>query len=146
MKNALQDMQRFYDAMFKNTIGYDYLTKFVERAGKSFPPYSVIKKNDNGNFWEVQVALAGYGPKDIKVTQTDFQLKVESVKRDDNDADKDEYQYCGIAKRAFAMSLAICQNVNVLSADFKDGILYVTLEKVSPDSEPKEIPVNSDNE
>ena len=68
------------------TVGFDSVFDNFERmfsddffnAPSSYPAYNIVKTKDN--HYDVEVALAGFNKKDIKVSYADGQLSIESVK------------------------------------------------------------------
>ena len=70
------------------TIGFDSIFDNFERmfeddffnTSTSYPAYDIVKTGENQ--YDVEVALAGFNKKDIKVSYADGQLSIESVKND----------------------------------------------------------------
>ena len=85
--------------------------------------------------YDIEVALAGYGKKDITVNYEDNVLKIESVKSKEEKEveDNDGVLHKGIAKRSFVKSFTIADDVEVKGAELKDGLLKVSLMKIVPD-------------
>lgn len=105
----------------------------------NYPPYNIVETAKNK--YDIEVALAGYNKKDIDVTFEDGQLLIRS-KKSDKDESKDTDNntlYKGIAKRYFERSFTIAEDVEIKSAELKDGLLRVSLEKVIPESKQKKI-------
>ena len=100
----------------------------------NYPPYNIVETSKNN--YDIEVALAGYNKKDIDVTFENGQLIIKSKKSDkDETKDKDGNTiYKGIAKRYFERSFTIADDVEVKSAELKDGLLKVSLEKIVPDA------------
>ena len=95
----------------------------------------IIQKKDN--HYDVEVALAGFNKKDIKVSYADGQLSIESVKNDKT-KEKDENGniiHRGIAKRYFKKSFSVADNCEVKGAELKDGLLRVSLERLIPEAQ-----------
>jgi molecular chaperone IbpA len=108
----------------------------------NYPPYN-INKIDEFN-WQIQMALAGFGKKDINITTADNQLTVESVKdKDTKDVeDNDGLLFKGISKRQFKKAFTLADEVKVISAELKDGMLLIDLEKIVPEEKkPKTIKI-----
>ena len=124
------------------TVGFDSVFDNFERmfsddffnAPSSYPAYNIVKKKDN--HYDVEVALAGFNKKDIKVGYADGQLSIESVK---NDKTKEKNEngiiHRGIAKRFFKKSFSIADNCEVKGAELKDGLLRVSLERIIPEAQ-----------
>ena len=108
----------------------------------NYPPYNIVETSKNN--YDIEVALAGYNKKDIDVTFEDGQLTIKSKKSDkDETKDKDGNTiYKGIAKRYFERSFTIADDVEIVGAELKDGLLKVSLEKIIPESrKPKTIEI-----
>jgi molecular chaperone IbpA len=107
----------------------------------TFPPYNVIKKDEN--LVSMQFALAGYRPEDVEVTVEDRILKIEG-KSTDNGAV--EYVYKGIAQRNFQKSFKLGQYYEVRDAIHSNGLLTVNLEKIVPaEKQMRRIEINSES-
>ena len=109
------------------TINYD--TTNVQ----NYPPYNIVK---TGKYtYDIQVALAGYGKKDVDVSFEDSVLTIKSIK--DNDVKEVEENegmlHKGIAKRMFTKSFTIAEDVEINGAELKDGLLSVSMERVIPE-------------
>ena len=132
------------------TVGFDSVFDNFERmfsddffnAPSSYPAYNIVKTKDN--HYDVEVALAGFNKKDIKVSYADGQLSIESVKNDKT-KEKDENGniiHRGIDKRYFKKSFSVSDNCEVKVAELKDGLLRVSLERLIPEAQkPKVIDI-----
>ena len=137
----MSEFDRIFDAFLRNSIGFDYLPKFLARTGSSFPPYDLVKIDDNA--FEVQVALAGYGPEDVEVKQIDNTLTISHRQLGEATEPDERIQYKGIAKRAFNLSFALGAEIEVESADFTNGLLIVGLKRLVPEKNEKLIPIGT---
>jgi molecular chaperone IbpA len=103
----------------------------------SYPPYNVIKE-DEDNF-TVELALAGY-------SKTDIDVKVEEgtvvVSGEIEDKSPETYVHKGIANRKFTRSFALGEYMEVQSAAFNNGMLSIKVERIVPeDKKPKTIKI-----
>jgi len=125
------------------TVGFDrFFSDWEEMFSNDFfktpsnwPAYNIVEKKDN--HYDVEVALAGFNKKDIKVSYADGQLSIESV-RNDKTKEKDENGniiHRGIAKRYFKKSFSVADNCEVKGAELKDGLLKVSLERIIPEAQ-----------
>lgn len=122
----------FFDDLFGN-VKFDSITP-------KYPPRNIIK-NDENNF-TVEFALAGWSPDEIEVTQKKDVLYV-SANREEID-ETDNYIYKGISKKSFNVSFSLLSNLEVESADMKDGMLRVHIVRVVPEEEkPKMIEIKT---
>ena len=125
------------------TVGFDrFFSDWEEMFSNDFfktpsnwPYYNIVEKKDN--HYDIEVALAGFNKKDIKVSYADGQLSIESVKNDKT-KERDENGnviHQGIAKRYFKKSFSIADNCEVKNAELKDGLLRVSLERIIPEAQ-----------
>ena len=99
----------------------------------NYPPYIIIK---TGKYtYDIQVALAGYGKKDVDVSFENSILTIKSVKdKEEKEVeDNDGVLHKGIAKRMFTKSFTIADEVEIKGAELKDGLLIVSMERVIPE-------------
>ena len=121
-----------FDDMFEQ---FDHMVDHLPHmtAANSYPPYDIVKTGSLT--YDILVALAGYGKKDISVSYENNVLKIESVKTKEEKEveDNDGVLHKGIAKRSFSKGFTIADDVEVKGAELKDGLLKVSLEKIVPD-------------
>ena len=124
------------------TVGFDSVFDNFERmfsddffnAPSSYPAYNIVKTKDN--HYDVEVALAGFNKKDIKVSYADGQLSIESIKNDKTkEKDENGIIHRGIAKRYFKKSFSVADNCEIKGAELKDGLLRVSLERIISESQ-----------
>ena len=111
---------------------FDAVTKLHTVEGgqsNSFPPYN-IKKLDAENY-EIQIALAGFSKKELKVYTEYGKLIIEGQK--ETKETESEYVHQGLAQRSFTREWTLSDDVEVRDVAFKDGLLTVKLGKVVPD-------------
>ena len=96
---------------------------------QSYPPYDIVKVTDNK--YNIQIALAGYSKKDIEVKVEENALSVKSIR--ESSEEKQEVIHQGISKRYFERHFPIADDVEVLGAELKDGLLTVSLERIIPE-------------
>jgi len=114
-------------------------------AGTSFPPYNIIRHDDENA--TVEFAVAGYKKDDIEIVVHPHpqNYKVLEVTSDRESSGEEEtvYEHRGIARRKFRSRLPLTEDWNVTGAYCEDGILYVNLHKIIPDEKkPKVIEIS----
>ena len=123
------------------TVGYDNVFDRFESmfdndhfftTTSNYPPYNIVKTGDYT--YDIELALAGFGKKDIDVNYADSQLTIKSIKDEKAEEDADDVLHKGISKRQFSRTFTIADDVEVKGAELKDGLLKVSLEKIIPDS------------
>ncbi len=106
---------------------FDMLTtQLPSMTASNYPPYNIVKTGSLS--YDIEVALAGYGKKDITVNYEDNILKIESVKDKDTKEveDNDGVLHKGIAKRNFMKHFTIADDMEVKGAELNDGLLQVS--------------------
>ena len=113
-----------FDRMFDN------LSRYVDNNATStgFPPYNIRKEGDYN--YVIEMALAGFGKKDIEVEVADGTLSVRSVKENSED---DSTVYRGISSRRFERKFTMADDIVVNSAKLENGMLSLELERVVPE-------------
>jgi molecular chaperone IbpA len=102
----------------------------------NYPPYNVIKEDDDT--YIVELALAGFDKSDISVTVDNGNLIVKG----ETEKKEAEFQHKGIATRSFTRSFALGEYMEVTSAEFENGMLSVTVERIVPEEKkPKSIKI-----
>lgn len=133
----------FTDPMFSNRVlGFENLVDRFERLSNEsqsgYPPYNIYK--DGLNF-QIEVALAGIEKKDIDIELSDAVLTVKYDGPKDTDSNT-EALHRGIAKRAFKLKFTLAEDLEVLGASLKNGLLTIDMERVVPDhKKPRSIEV-----
>lgn len=105
---------------------------------QSYPPYNVVKINDDKIVMEF--AVAGFKKDDISITT---EKNVLSIKAEKPEAEEKKYLHKGIAARKFSRAFSLPEYFEVESAGFEDGILYIDLIRNIPEEKkPKKISIN----
>ena len=124
----------FTDPMFSNRVlGFEMLVDRLERISNEsqsgYPPYNIFK---DGLKFKIEIALAGIDKKDVDIELCDGVLTIKhDGPKEDNSAE--EALHKGIAKRAFKLKFTLAEDLEVLGAAIKNGLLTVNLERVVPD-------------
>ena len=106
--------------------------EFFRTPTSTFPFYNIVKTGDTT--YNIEVALAGYSKKDIKVDYADNLLTIKSIKEVNDSKESNGVIHKGIAKRYFSKVFTIADDVEIKGAELKDGLLKVTLNKILPES------------
>ena len=124
----------FTDPMFSNRVlGFETLVDRLERISNEsqsgYPPYNIFK---DGLKFKIEIALAGIDKKDVDIELCDgvLTIKHDGPKEDDS---AEEALHKGIAKRAFKLKFTLAEDLEVLGAAIKNGLLTVNIERVVPD-------------
>ena len=120
-----------FDKITKNSIGMDdYLNRFWDLDTTSnYPPYNIVQVNNVES--RLEIALAGFKKKEVKVFTEYGKLYVEGKKEESKDAG--EFVHKGLAQRSFQRGWTISDDTEVRSVKFEDGLLTVELGKIVPE-------------
>ena len=119
------------DKISKNSIGMDdYLNRFWDlETSSNYPPYNIVQVNNVES--RLEIALAGFKKKEVKVFTEFGKLYVEGKKEESKDAG--EFVHKGLAQRSFQRVWTISDDTEVRSVKFEDGLLTVELGKIVPE-------------
>ena len=110
----------------------------IHANNAGYPPYNVLKLDDDN--YQISLALAGFTKDDINVSLDKGTLTITGEQTNIYDA---EVIHQGIASRKFTRSFALGEYMEVTSAEMKDGMLHIHLERQIPeDKKPKQISIN----
>jgi molecular chaperone IbpA len=134
------DLQPFY----RNSIGIDrwfdtVLDSIEHSSTTNYPPYNIVKKDDDN--YTIELAVAGFTEGEINVTTHDGQLVIKGEKVEQEE--EQNYLHKGISARKFERSFTLNDYVEVASATVANGILSIDLERHVPESmKPKTIAID----
>ena len=109
---------------------FDHLSRYVDNnvTSTGFPPYNIRKEGDYN--YVIEMALAGFGKKDIEVEVADGTLSIRSVKENSED---DSTVYRGISYRKFERKFTMADDIVVNDAKLENGMLSLELERIVPE-------------
>ena len=107
----------------------DYLDRFFnETRTENYPPYNIVQVNNVET--RLEVALAGFKKKEVKVYTEFGKLIVEGNREEKEDK---EFAFKGLAQRSFQRAWGISDDTEVQKVEFEDGLLTVTVGKIVPE-------------
>ena len=69
-----------YAPLFRSTVGFDRLFDMLENSVRTdWPPYNIEKKSENE--YRITMAIAGFGPDEVELTQHGPELTVTGQKK-----------------------------------------------------------------
>ena len=124
------DLPQLMDRISKNSIGLDnfFESFFDSDVTTNYPPYNLIHVNNVES--RLEIALAGFKKKEVKVYTEHGKLHVEGKKEEKKES---EYVHRGMAQRSFERSWQLSEDVEIKKVSFEDGLLTVELGKVVPE-------------
>lgn len=128
--------------LYRNSIGldsiFDSLLGRIEHNQSNYPPYNIVKSDDD--HYTIELAIAGFGQGDIDIQVKEGELIIKGEKSEDEES---QYLHHGIGTRKFTRTFNLAEYVEVQSADVENGILKVALERNIPEAmKPKSIAIN----
>lgn len=123
-------------SIHKFGIGFDSIFDEINRLTASqttnYPPYNIVKVDDDR--FNIEIAVAGFREGDLSVVVEKSNLTIKGEQKTDIDSPT-EYLYRGISARSFTRSFTLADHVEVVGATVENGILTVQLERVVPDAD-----------
>ena len=104
---------------------------------RGWPPYN-IEKTDSDRYL-IKMAIAGFSPQEVEVTQQGNTLMVTGRKTDNQD--HAEMLHQGIAFRNFRQTFNLTDHVKVVAADLENGLLSIDLVRPQPERIVKSISI-----
>jgi len=123
------------------SVGFDEMFKRLDQIHNqpngNYPPYNIVKKDDDN--YVIEIAVAGFDKKDFTISLEKSSLL---VKADKAKAEDKEFLHQGIAGRSFQRTFALAEHVEVKGAEYTNGILSIDLLRIIPEElKPKEFKV-----
>lgn len=108
---------------------------YAKAAAQNWPPYNIVKIDDNN--YTIEMAVAGFGKQNIDIELANNTLVVKgglTLDEVDPVSNPIQYVYKGIADRVFTRKFTLADSVEVKNAEMLNGILKIYLENLIPDS------------
>ena len=124
-----KDLAELFDKITTNSIGLDRtIQNFWESTNANYPPFNIIQENNHES--TLEIALAGFKKKEVKVYTEHGKLIVEGKKEEKKE---NEYVHRGMAQRSFQRGWQLTDDVEIKEVSFEDGLLSISLGKVVPE-------------
>ena len=124
-----KDLAELFDKITSNSIGLDRtIQNFWESTNATYPPFNIIQENNHES--TLEIALAGFKKKEVKVYTEHGKLIVEGKKEEKKE---NEYVHRGMAQRSFQRGWQLTDDVEIKEVTFEDGLLSINLGKVVPE-------------
>ena len=123
------NLSELMDKIARNSIGLDsYIDQVWGTTAQTYPPYNIVQHSNHES--SLEIALAGFKKKEVKVYTEHGKLHVEGKKEEKKES---EYVHRGMAQRSFERSWQLSEDVEIKKVSFEDGLLTVELGKVVPE-------------
>ena len=124
-----KDLAELFDKITTNSIGLDRtIQNFWENSNSSWSPFNIIQENNHES--TLEIALAGFKKKEVKVYTEHGKLIVEGKKEEKKE---NEYVHRGMAQRSFQRGWQLTDDVEIKEVVFEDGLLSIHLGKIVPE-------------
>ncbi len=140
---------RTYDLtpLFRSTVGFDRLARLMDSASQvesapTYPPYNIEKVADDD--YRITMAVAGFSENDLEITVQENSLLISGRIEDREETAEKSYLHRGIAARAFERRFDLADDIKVVGADVRNGLLNVDLVRVVPEEKkPRRIEIGA---
>ena len=123
------NLSELMDKITKNSIGLDdYINQVWGTTAQTYPPYNIVQHSNHES--SLEIALAGFKKKEVKVYTEHGKLVVEGKKEEKKET---EYVHRGMAQRSFNREWQLSEDVEISKVTFEDGLLTVDLGKIVPE-------------
>ncbi|TAL39357.1 MAG: Hsp20 family protein [Alphaproteobacteria bacterium] len=136
-----------FSPLFRSTVGFDRLSQMLESSltadqGVSYPPYNILKLDDD--HYRITMAVAGFAEKDIDITAKENQLIVQGKALEREETKDATYLHRGIAERAFERRFQLAEHIRVSDASLNNGLLTVELVREIPEAmKPRKVEIKA---
>lgn len=124
--NALNRALLGFDTLFN-----DFERRFANQINTSYPPYNILKHDDNT--YEIEVAVTGFNPDEVTVEIDQNQLIVKG-ERKEKEQDDAHYLHRSLAARDFTRTWTLAEHMEVGEGRIKNGVLKVEIKRVIPEA------------
>jgi len=139
---------RTYDfaPLYRSTIGFDRLAQMFDSAQRadsqpSYPPYNVELVAENK--YRITMAVAGFDRAELEIETERDTLKIVGRKKT---GEQRNFLHRGIAMRDFEHRFQLTDHVQVVSANFEQGLLNIDLVREVPEAlKPRKIAIDGEN-
>ena len=130
-----------YRPLYRSTVGFDRLLDMLDTSVRSdWPPYNIEKTSDND--YRITMAIAGFSPDEVELTQDGPELIVTGQKRPSQENRQILHQ--GLAIGDFKQAFKLADHVKVANATLENGLLSVDLVREIPEElKPRRIAIGS---
>jgi molecular chaperone IbpA len=134
-------------SIHKFAVGFDgifdeLMRVNAQQANTNYPPYNIVKHDED--HFAIELAVAGFREGDVNITLEKNVLTIKGEQTVDLDELENEVEYVhrGISARAFTRTFTLADYVEVVGASAENGILKIQLERQVPEEQkPKTVAI-----
>lgn len=136
MRKLQKEMDDMFDAFFERGRGGHALMEWGTRV-----PLSDIE--DLGDSLKVTVEMPGLEKDDIKISVDKDSVEISAERKATQEEKEKNYYHCERSYSSFRRMFGLPEEVNPddVDAEYKDGVLMVTLKKAGKKEEKKEVKI-----
>jgi len=139
----MSDFGRFmigFDHLINHMTTMDQWANSDAGSRRAYPPYNVIKRDED--HYVIELAVAGFGEQDLEVTVHNGTLYVTGNIKQGTE-DQVEYLYRGLSRRKFQREFRLVEYVDVTGVTVQNGIMTIELERQLPEAlKPRSVAIN----
>ena len=123
-------------------VGFDTMIDELDRiprhSGDTFPPHNILKTGEDQ--YLIELATAGFSEAELEIEVKNRTLTIRGQHKDTGR----EYIHKGISTKKFERQFRLSEYVEVMGADFRQGLLAIQLEVIIPESQrPRKVEINT---
>lgn len=127
-----------FDSMFDRI---DEILRMNSQGNSNYPPYNMVKLDENR--YAIEVAVAGFKKGEVSIQVKENLLTIEGKQAPEVEDGTREYVHRGISGRDFQRVFTLADHVEVVGATQENGILIIELERQIPEEKkPKSIAIS----
>jgi molecular chaperone IbpA len=122
-------------ALNRALVGFDRMfdtfeSRFANQLSSNYPPYNIVKADDD--HYIIEVAVAGFKKDEITVEVDQDQLVIKGQKSETVNTTT-VYMHRGLSARDFVRQFTLAEHMIVNGATIQDGVLQVNIERIIPE-------------
>ena len=123
-------------ALNRALVGFDRLfdtfeSRFANQLSTNYPPYNVVKTDDD--HYLIEIAVAGFKKDEVTVEVEGEFLTIKGSSNPNSEASARQYLHKGLSSRDFVRQFTLAEHMVVKGASIQDGILRVEIARVIPE-------------
>ena len=131
MNNKVHDMTCSLGRYWIGLDPFDSLFSDFDRQTQTYPPYNVIKYNDDQ--YEIEMAVAGFEPDELEVSVHNGYLKISGERKTTKVVGEPQYIHRGLSNRQFVREFKLYEHITVKDVRVKNGVLTIGLMRELPE-------------
>jgi len=118
-------------AAIHNALGFDLFDQFENQLSRNYPPYNIIRTNENESLIELAVAGFDRHQLNVKLDKNKLIISGDNIERELKDSSY--YAHKGISNKKFEQKFILGEYTKVENVTYVNGILTVKLIKEIPE-------------